>query len=161
MKALVRMPTGWCGLLLLLSVALLGADGGGSAATDIDAQIEQIMQAPPQERRVLMNRFKERLATMNRQERMEAIRQLRQTVAVRQGGTAPRGAGTQPHDHEKSHGSMPFSEPMKSPLLSPSSPMTQPPIQGGTTMTTQPPSSQPGTPMRPGGMGPKTPHRGH
>ena len=45
--------------------------------TDIDAQIEAIMQADAAERHTLMNAFKKRLSEMNAEERAEAIAKLR------------------------------------------------------------------------------------
>ena len=45
--------------------------------TDIDTQIEAIMQADAAERHTLMNAFKKRLSEMNAEERAEAIAKLR------------------------------------------------------------------------------------
>ncbi len=42
----------------------------------LEAQIERIRHANPEARRELMNQFKEELATMNRQDRMEAVAHL-------------------------------------------------------------------------------------
>ncbi len=62
----------WMMAAAFVTFALAQGDG-----TSLDAQIEAIKKAPPQERRVLMNRLKMELANMNRQQRMEAIRRLR------------------------------------------------------------------------------------
>ena len=58
------------------------AEGG----TNLDAQIETIKKAPPQERRILMNRLKMELAKMNREQRMEAIQQLRASMQPHMAG---------------------------------------------------------------------------
>ena len=58
--------------LLLSGMPLMAED------VDVDTQIEEIVQAPAQERHRLMNEFKKRLSTMNEQERAEAISKLRE-----------------------------------------------------------------------------------
>ena len=68
---------------LFAADAAVGADAGGvtaSAEVSIDAQIEQIKNSNPEQRRELMNKFKEELANMNREERMEAISKLREQM---------------------------------------------------------------------------------
>ncbi len=75
-------------LILGASISLFAADAAvgtdvgvtASAEVSIDAQIEQIKNANPEQRRELMNRFKEELANMNREERMEAISKLREQM---------------------------------------------------------------------------------
>ncbi len=47
---------------------------------DIDKSIERIKNAPQEDRRELMNRFKKILAKMNRAERMKAISKLKESV---------------------------------------------------------------------------------
>ena len=76
---------------ITLSVALLGALTLGMAedtastetTVSIDAQIEAIQAAPAQERVQLMNQFKQRLATMNEEQRTEAIAQLQEKMQTR------------------------------------------------------------------------------
>jgi len=55
--------------LVLLGTLTLGL----AADATIDAQIEKIQNAPAQERVQLMNQFKKQLATMNQEQREEAI----------------------------------------------------------------------------------------
>ena len=64
---------------ITLSVALLGAFTLGMAA-DIDVQIEKIQNAPAQERVELMNEFKQQLANMNKEDRMQAISQMQEKM---------------------------------------------------------------------------------
>ncbi|GEM_PF-5290506 len=47
---------------------------------DIDKSIERIKNAPQEDRRELMNRFKKMLAKMNRAQRMKAIMRLKEGV---------------------------------------------------------------------------------
>ena len=55
-------------------LALVGSLTLGLAAdATIDAQIEKIQNAPAQERVKLMNEFKQQLASMNQEQRQEAI----------------------------------------------------------------------------------------
>ncbi|SFV66540.1 hypothetical protein MNB_SM-6-1037 [hydrothermal vent metagenome] len=73
---------------ITLSVALLGvltlgmADDAAttntstSTPTSVDSQIEAIQSAPAQERVQMMNEFKQRLATMNQEDRMAAIQEM-------------------------------------------------------------------------------------
>ncbi len=76
-------------LVLLLCGAIAScamAEGHGDdtrSKQGIDAQIEKILTSPPSQRRILMNRFKEELATMNRRQRMEAIERLREHMHSR------------------------------------------------------------------------------
>ena len=75
--------------LMLLGTLTLGM----ADEISVDEQITAIQEAPAQERVQLMNQFKERLATMNADEREAAITQLRtqtqrQTQARLQEGTA-------------------------------------------------------------------------
>ena len=60
--------------LCLVGALSLWADG---SAWNVDGEIEKIKNAPAAERREMMNRFKERLATMNEAQRREAIAKLR------------------------------------------------------------------------------------
>jgi len=53
--------------------------------SSIDAQIEYIKNADPLKRRELMNKFKEQLATLNRKERVEALRKLLGKMQVKNG----------------------------------------------------------------------------
>ena len=84
---------------ITLSVALLGALTLGmaddTATTDttstIDAQIEAIQTAPAQERVKLMNEFKQKLMTMNQEERMAAITQMQEKMQAKSGGTQALG----------------------------------------------------------------------
>lgn len=50
------------------------------AGSGINVEVQKIMQADPSKRRELMNQFKARLATMNQNERMEAITQLKSAM---------------------------------------------------------------------------------
>ena len=73
--------------LMLLGTLTLGM----ADEVSVDEQITAIQEAPAQERVQLMNQFKERLATMNADEREAAITQLRtqtQTQTRTQDGTA-------------------------------------------------------------------------
>ncbi|GEM_PF-1547087 len=80
-------------LLLGATVTLFAADtvvdAGANVSVNseggIDAQIEKIKNADPSKRRELMNRFKEELAAMNREERMEAITKLRKEMHIMNG----------------------------------------------------------------------------
>ena len=47
------------------------------ATLSIDAQIEAIKKAPPEKRVVMMNALKQRLAKMNREQRVQAIERMR------------------------------------------------------------------------------------
>jgi len=87
---------------ITLSVALLGALTLGmaddTATTDttstIDAQIEAIQTAPAQERVQLMNEFKQKLMTMNQEERMAAITQMQEKMQAKAGGAQEFGVNT-------------------------------------------------------------------
>lgn len=58
-------------------LALVGTLTLGLAAdATIDAQIEKIQNAPAQERVQLMNEFKQQLATMNKEQRQEAVAKM-------------------------------------------------------------------------------------
>ncbi|BBG66498.1 hypothetical protein NNO_1795 [Hydrogenimonas sp.] len=76
-------------LLLGATLSLYAADT--TVETDvvvessIDAQIEQIKNADPDQRRELMNNLKEELANMNSEERMEVISKLRESMNVSDG----------------------------------------------------------------------------
>ncbi len=59
--------------LLLGMMPLMAED---VATTDVDAQIEEIQQAPAQERYRLMNQFKKQLGEMNAEDRAAAIAKL-------------------------------------------------------------------------------------
>jgi len=65
-----------------LSVALLGALSLGMAdeTANIDAQIETVQSAPAQERVQMMNEFKQKLTTMNQEDRMAAIAQMQEKM---------------------------------------------------------------------------------
>jgi len=63
-------------IVCMVPLLLLGA----SQEMSIDAQIAQIQKASPKERVKLMNRFKRRIAQMNQQERLEAIRQMKRKM---------------------------------------------------------------------------------
>ena len=65
--------------------------------TNLDAQIEAIKKAPPQERRELMNRLKMELAKMNREQRMEAIQQLRASMQPHMPRQGAAQHGMHPH----------------------------------------------------------------
>ena len=58
------------------------SSNGAQAQADsgINVEIQKIMQADPSDRRALMNQFKQKLATMNQNDRMEAISQLRSAM---------------------------------------------------------------------------------
>jgi hypothetical protein len=66
---------------LLLGMMPLMAD---EVSPDVDAQIEQIIQAPSQERHRLMNRFKKQLAEMNEEERAAAISKLQERTMTQE-----------------------------------------------------------------------------
>lgn len=73
-------------VVLFLLFGIVVADNIKSLdKTSIDIQIEHIKSADPKKRRELMNRFKEQLATMNRKERMEALRRLLGKMHLRKG----------------------------------------------------------------------------
>jgi len=48
----------------------------GATELDIDSYITQIKKASPQERVKLMNEFKQRIAQMNKQERLKSIQKM-------------------------------------------------------------------------------------
>jgi len=58
-------------------ILLLILFGTTIVAQTIDQQIQEIKQAPSTTRVVLMNAFKQRLSSMNREERLEAIQSMR------------------------------------------------------------------------------------
>ena len=58
------------GIIFIILVHLI-------ASNDIDKEIEQILQSPPNQRRELMNRFKERIFRLNRERQIEAITHLK------------------------------------------------------------------------------------
>ena len=60
------------------------------ATLSIDAQIEAIKKAPPQKRVEMMNALKQRLATMNQEQRMKAIQQMRQKMQNKSHTKLPR-----------------------------------------------------------------------
>lgn len=61
---------------LSLIFFLYGVLGILYAQNSIDDEIAQIMKAPPQERVLLMNQLKSKIAEMNEQERSSAIRNM-------------------------------------------------------------------------------------
>lgn len=61
---------------ITMTLALLGALTMGLAEDSIDVQIESIQTAPAQERVHLINEFKKQLATMNNEDRSQAIEKL-------------------------------------------------------------------------------------
>lgn len=61
----------------IFSILLLGTLTFSFADESIDAQIQEIKNAPPQERVKLMNKLKTQLANMNAEQRSEAISKLR------------------------------------------------------------------------------------
>ena len=66
---------------ITLSVALLGAFTLGMAdTTNVDAQIEAIKAAPAEKRVEMMNEFKQKLATMNQEDRMAAMAQMQEKM---------------------------------------------------------------------------------
>ena len=78
------------GLSLFASGEPVQAENNSAAAstkTSLDAQIDRIKHADPAKRREMMNHFKEQLARMNREERIEAISQLKEKML---GGAATR-----------------------------------------------------------------------
>ena len=72
-------------ILFLVSITIVAVDIKAIDQSSIDAQIEYIKNADPLKRRELMNRFKEQLATMNRKERVEALRKLLGKMHVKNG----------------------------------------------------------------------------
>ena len=66
-------------------------------AINIDQQINRIKNAPPQERVQLMNQFKLQLATMNQNQRADAIKGLRSKMHQ---GQTPSAMST---DHQMQH----------------------------------------------------------
>lgn len=71
------MKTIFISSIFIFFSILLVAD---EATLSIDAQIEAIKNAPPQKRVEMMNALKRRLATMNQQQRMQAIQQMRKKM---------------------------------------------------------------------------------
>lgn len=63
-------------VLTLILTALLFAGNAEADDIPIDAQIEQIMNGPANERVERMNQLKTRLAAMNEKERKEALQKL-------------------------------------------------------------------------------------
>ena len=92
-------------LLLGATLSLYAADAtvdtgaGVTVGASIDAQIEEIKNANPDQRRELMNRFKEELANMNREERMEAISKLRESMHALNGEQMAEHAGEHAGEH--------------------------------------------------------------
>ena len=68
------------------------------ANESIDAQVENILKATPEERPQLMNQFKIRLSNMNAQDRADAITQMRQGVQTMNADTVQM--RTQQHERQ-------------------------------------------------------------
>ena len=81
---------------ITLSVALLGAFTLGMAS-NIDAQITKIQNAPAQERVELMNEFKQQLANMNKEDRMQAISQMQEKMHAHAQGHMQEAKGEREH----------------------------------------------------------------
>jgi len=87
---------------ITLSVALLGALTLGMAddtatvntTVSVDAQIEAIQTAPAQERVQLMNEFKQKLMTMNQEDRMAAIQEMQSKMQAQTANTQQFGRDT-------------------------------------------------------------------
>lgn len=60
-----------------IALMLLGSLSAALADVDVDAQIEALKSAPPQERVRLMNEFKKTLSTLSQEERAAAIEEFR------------------------------------------------------------------------------------
>lgn len=60
-----------------VALMLLGSLSATLADVDVDAQIEALKSAPPQERVRLMNEFKKTLSTLSQEERAAAIEEFR------------------------------------------------------------------------------------
>ena len=83
---------------ITLSVALLGALTVGMADTaNVDAQIEAIKAAPAEKRVEMMNEFKQKLATMNQEERMSAIAQMQEKMQGKM--ESGKEFGSMTHEH--------------------------------------------------------------
>jgi len=92
-------------LVMLGTISFAMADDVVPTSADtisVDAQIAAIQEAPAEERVRLMNQFKERLANMNAQDRMEAIEQL-QTQMHAQGHETVTQNGTELHTQMQEH----------------------------------------------------------
>jgi len=66
----------------VFSIFLFGYFTLSIAEVSIDAQIQEIKQAPPAQRAQLMNELKIRLSNMNQQDRSDAISQMQQQNRV-------------------------------------------------------------------------------
>ena len=62
---------------IALSLIVTASVGFAASDASIDAQIQAIQEASPQERVGLMNAFKTQLSTMNAEDRLAAIEQMR------------------------------------------------------------------------------------
>jgi hypothetical protein len=69
-------------LKLSAALILLGSLSSLFAEVDVDAQIEALKTATPQERVRLMNEFKTTLSTLSQEEREAAIEQFRSSMDV-------------------------------------------------------------------------------
>lgn len=68
---------------LILGTLLAGTLSHLGAEETIDEQISTIQNAPAQQRVELMNRFKQKMASMNEEERIKATNRLRQQLQVK------------------------------------------------------------------------------
>lgn len=68
-------------ILFLLS-AVIALSSVSQSDSTIDTQINQIMQAPPNQRVELMNQLKTKIAAMNASERNEALHKLSGNMGV-------------------------------------------------------------------------------
>ena len=79
----------------VIALAIVGSLTAVFADVTVDQQIQEIKNAPAQERVKLMNQFKVRLRTMNEADREKAIAQLKTQTMQKEGTQTTQQEGTQ------------------------------------------------------------------
>jgi ribosomal protein L29 len=69
---------------MMLCALLAGSFSHAKAEESIDDQIAEIQKASPSDRVTLMNEFKKRLATMNEEDQLKAMAQMKERLQSKQ-----------------------------------------------------------------------------
>ena len=94
------------------TLIVLGTLTLGLADANIDTQISQIRNAPAQDRVKMMNEFKQQMATMNKEDRSEAISRLQVQRRSEQGNANSENSEHQMGENEHQEKNMPEHEGM-------------------------------------------------
>ncbi len=94
------------------TLMVLGTLTLGLADANIDAQISEIRNAPAQDRVKLTNEFKQQIATMNKEDRSEAISKLQVQMRSEQGNANSENSEHQMGENEHQEKNMPEHEEM-------------------------------------------------